>query len=104
MISRRLEDEVEIALLGKAISKLTKREQMIIRLRFGIGNREELSQNGVHVFDRCDRQVREMLFVHQAADLAEVLDVDSVLRVQVQHVVPGLLSVKSDVASNERLA
>ena len=40
VISRRLEDEVEIALLGKAISKLTKREQMIIRLRFGIGNRE----------------------------------------------------------------
>ena len=38
VISRRLEDEVEIALLGKAISKLTKREQMIIRLRFGIGS------------------------------------------------------------------
>lgn len=37
VISRRLEDEVEIGLLGKAISKLSQREQMIIKLRFGIG-------------------------------------------------------------------
>ena len=44
VISRRLEDEVEIALLGKAISKLTKREQMIIRLRFGLGNREGMEK------------------------------------------------------------
>ncbi len=41
VISRRLEDEVEIALLGKAISKLTKREQMIIRLRFGMETGKE---------------------------------------------------------------
>lgn len=51
VISRRLEDEVEIALLGKAISKLTKREQMIIRLRFGIGNREGREKTQKEVAD-----------------------------------------------------
>ena len=50
-LSRRLEDEVEIALLGKAISKLTKREQMIIRLRFGIGNREGSEKTQKEVAD-----------------------------------------------------
>lgn len=38
VISRRLEDEVEISLLAKAISKLSPREQTIIRLRFGLGH------------------------------------------------------------------
>ena len=51
VISRRLEDEGEIALLGKAISKLTKREQMIIRLRFGIGNREGMEKTQKEVAD-----------------------------------------------------
>ena len=51
VISRRLEDEVEISLLGKAISKLTKREQMIIRLRFGIGNREGREKTQKEVAD-----------------------------------------------------
>ena len=51
VISRRLEDEVESALLGKAISKLTKREQMIIRLRFGIGNREGREKTQKEVAD-----------------------------------------------------
>ena len=51
VISRRLEDEVEIALLGKAISKLTKREQMIIRQRFGIGNREGSEKTQKEVAD-----------------------------------------------------
>ena len=51
VISRRLEDEVEITLLGKAISKLTKREQMIIRLRFGLGNREGLEKTQKEVAD-----------------------------------------------------
>ena len=37
-ISRRLEDEVEIRLLGKAISKLSPREQTIIKLRFGLAD------------------------------------------------------------------
>ena len=40
VISRKLEDEAEISLLGKAISKLTPREQTIIRLRFGLNNAE----------------------------------------------------------------
>lgn len=38
VISRRMEDEVEISLLAKAISKLSPREQTIIRLRFGLNN------------------------------------------------------------------
>ena len=36
VIYRGIESEVERNLLGKAISKLSKREQTIIRLRFGI--------------------------------------------------------------------
>ena len=40
VISRRLEDEVEITLLGKAIAKLSPREQTIISLRFGLGRAE----------------------------------------------------------------
>lgn len=40
VISRKLEDEAEISLLGKAISKLTPREQKIICLRFGLNNAE----------------------------------------------------------------
>ncbi len=40
VISRRLEDEVEITLLAKAINKLSPREQTIIRLRFGLNNAE----------------------------------------------------------------
>ena len=51
VISRKLEDEVEITLLGKAISKLTKREQMIIRLRFGLGNREGMEKTQKEVAD-----------------------------------------------------
>ena len=35
-----MEDEVEIKLLGKAINKLSPREQMIIKLRFGLNNAE----------------------------------------------------------------
>lgn len=38
VISRRMEDEVEISLLAKAISKLSPREQTIIRLRFGLNH------------------------------------------------------------------
>lgn len=38
VISRRMEDEVEITLLARAISKLSKREQAIIRLRFGLNH------------------------------------------------------------------
>lgn len=49
VISRRLEDEVEISLLSKAIGKLSPREQTIIRLRFGLGkdNAAEKTQKEV---------------------------------------------------------
>ena len=49
VISRKMEDEVEISLLGKAISKLSPREQLIIRLRFGLNNTdgEEKTQKEV---------------------------------------------------------
>ena len=50
-ISRKLEDEVEIALLGKAISKLTKREQLIVQLRFGLGTREGMEKTQKEVAD-----------------------------------------------------
>ncbi len=50
-VSRRLEDEVEIKLLGKAISKLSKREQTIIKLRFGIGRQEGREKTQKEVAD-----------------------------------------------------
>ncbi len=40
VISSRMEDEVEITLLAKAINNLSPREQMIIHLRFGLNNAE----------------------------------------------------------------
>ena len=50
-ISRRLEDEVEIRLLGKAISKLSPREQTIIKLRFGLGRDEGREKTQKEVAD-----------------------------------------------------
>ena len=51
VISRRLEDEVEITLLGKAINKLTPREQTIIRLRFGLNSAEGKEKTQKEVVD-----------------------------------------------------
>lgn len=51
VISRRLEDEVEITLLGKAINKLTPREQSIIRLRFGLNSAEGKEKTQKEVAD-----------------------------------------------------
>ena len=51
VISRRLEDEVEITLLGKAINKLTPREQTIIRLRFGLNSAEGQEKTQKEVAD-----------------------------------------------------
>ena len=51
VISRRLEDEVEITLLGKAINKLTPREQTIIRLRFGLNSAEGKEKTQKEVSD-----------------------------------------------------
>ena len=58
MIYKDLENEVERKLLIKAISRLSEREQMIIRLRFGLGNKEgkELTQ----------KEVAEMLGISQS--------------------------------------
>lgn len=51
VISRRLEDEVEITLLGKAINKLKPREQTIIRLRFGLNSAEGKEKTQKEVAD-----------------------------------------------------
>ena len=51
VISRRMEDEVEIKLLGKAINKLSPREQMIIKLRFGLNNAEGKEKTQKEVAD-----------------------------------------------------
>lgn len=51
VISRRLEDEVEIMLLAKAINKLSPREQTIIRLRFGLNNAEGKEKTQKEVAD-----------------------------------------------------
>ena len=50
VISRRLEDEVEISLLAKAINKLSPREQ-IIRLRFGLGKKDDTEKTQKEVAD-----------------------------------------------------
>jgi RNA polymerase sporulation-specific sigma factor len=49
VISRQMEDEVEITLLGKAIRKLSSREQLIIKMRYGLNHPEgkELTQKEV---------------------------------------------------------
>lgn len=51
VISRHLEDEVEIVLLGKAISKLSPREQTIIKLRFGLNSAEGREKTQKEVAD-----------------------------------------------------
>lgn len=51
VISRHLEDEVEITLLGKAISKLSPREQTIIKLRFGLSSAEGREKTQKEVAD-----------------------------------------------------
>ena len=51
VISRHLEDEVEITLLGKAISKLSPREQTIIKLRFGLNSSEGREKTQKEVAD-----------------------------------------------------
>ena len=52
IISRGLENEVEISLLKKAIEKLNKREKAIVEMRFGLNNKEgeEMTQKEVADF------------------------------------------------------
>lgn len=49
VISKNIEDEVERKMLLKAVSKLNKRERMIVELRFGLNNEngEEMTQKEV---------------------------------------------------------
>lgn len=58
MIARRLEDEVERSLLGKAIRKLSAREQTIIKLRFGLS-----SPDGK---ERTQKEVADLLGISQS--------------------------------------
>lgn len=58
MIARRLEDEVEKTLLGKAIGKLSSREQTIIKLRFGLS-----SPDGK---ERTQKEVADQLGISQS--------------------------------------
>ena len=51
VISRKMEDEVEITLLTRAIDKLSPREQTIIRLRFGLNNAEGKEKTQKEVAD-----------------------------------------------------
>ena len=51
VIYRDIESEVERKLLGKAIGKLTKREQTIVRLRFGINMPEGREKTQKEVAD-----------------------------------------------------
>lgn len=58
VISRHLEDEVEITLLAKAIARLTPREQTIIKLRFGLGKGENR--------ERTQKEVADLLGISQS--------------------------------------
>lgn len=58
IIYRDLENEVERKLLKKALSKLSKREKMIIELRFGLNN-----QNG---HEMTQKEVADLLGISQS--------------------------------------
>lgn len=47
MVGKNIEHEVEITLLQRAIGRLNEREQMIMRMRFGIGGGNEMTQKEV---------------------------------------------------------
>ncbi len=47
MVGRNIEHEVEITLLERAISRLNEREQIIMKMRFGIGGGNEMTQKEV---------------------------------------------------------
>jgi RNA polymerase sporulation-specific sigma factor len=58
VISRRLEDEVELNLLGKAIGKLSERERTIINLRFGL--------DGTGEKEKTQKEVADLLGISQS--------------------------------------
>ena len=49
VITKRIESQVERKLLNRAILKLSDRERLIVRLRFGLGtdNEDEMTQKEV---------------------------------------------------------
>lgn len=51
VVSKRIEDEEEITQLTKAISRLSAREQQIIRLRYGFNNSDEKEKTQQEVAD-----------------------------------------------------
>ncbi len=46
-VSRGIEDDAEKAILFEALARLSPREQQIMRLRFGLGGQEEMTQKEV---------------------------------------------------------
>jgi len=47
LVSRGLEEDTERQMLGTALSRLTPREQKIMRMRFGLGGGKEMTQKEV---------------------------------------------------------
>ena len=58
VIYKGLEDEVEKSLLGKAIGKLSDREQTIVKLRFGIN----MPEGG----EKTQKEVADLLGISQS--------------------------------------
>ena len=60
IISRGLDDQVDKALLGTAMEKLTSREKQIIALRFGLFN------EGEHGKEKTQKEVADLLGISQS--------------------------------------
>ena len=60
VIYKDIEEEVDKSLLRKAIEKLTQREQKIISLRFGIGNKNNVD------CEKTQKEVADMLGISQS--------------------------------------
>ncbi|MBE5936466.1 MAG: RNA polymerase sporulation sigma factor SigE [Lachnospiraceae bacterium] len=58
IISRELENEVDLHILGKALEKLSDRERLIIQLRFGIGD--------VKGEEKTQKEVADILGISQS--------------------------------------
>jgi RNA polymerase sporulation-specific sigma factor len=51
VVSKNIEDEAEIKMLNKAISKLSKREKLIVELRYGLGREDGMEMTQKEVAD-----------------------------------------------------
>lgn len=51
VVSKNIEDEAEIKMLNHAISKLSKREKMIVELRYGLGREDGMEMTQKEVAD-----------------------------------------------------